>query len=177
MLVTFACAVLGCAYLLSCFWLFATPWTVAHQAPLPMRVLQARILEWVAMSSFRGYSWPRDQTQDSHITGGFFTIWATREPQEYWSGYSIPSPGNLPTPEIKPGSPALQADSLPYLSLKGLNLINISLYPITTKLYFSLSLYYNQRKDPSCNKERFLNSSPNGWHMIFRMFIIRKYIY
>ena len=28
-----------------------TPWTVAHQAPLSMGILQARILEWVAISS------------------------------------------------------------------------------------------------------------------------------
>ena len=34
--------------------LFATPWTVAHQAPLSMGILQARILEWVAMPSSRG---------------------------------------------------------------------------------------------------------------------------
>ena len=33
--------------------------------------------------------------------------------QEYWSGLSFPSPGHLPDPEIEPGSPALQADSLP----------------------------------------------------------------
>ena len=33
--------------------------------------------------------------------------------QEYWSGLPIPSPGDLPNPGIKPGSPALQADSLP----------------------------------------------------------------
>ena len=39
--------------------LFATPWTVAHQAPLSMRILQARILEWVAMHSSRGSSQPR----------------------------------------------------------------------------------------------------------------------
>ena len=32
--------------------------------------------------------------------------------QEYWSGLPFPSPGNLPNPGIKPGSPALQADSL-----------------------------------------------------------------
>ena len=32
--------------------------------------------------------------------------------QEYWSGLPFPSPGDLPTPGIKPGSPALQADSL-----------------------------------------------------------------
>ena len=41
--------------------------------------LQARILEWVVMHSSRGSSQTRDQTQDSHIAGGFFTVWATRE--------------------------------------------------------------------------------------------------
>ena len=38
--------------LLSCFSrvrLFATPWTVAHQASLSVGILQARVLEWVAM--------------------------------------------------------------------------------------------------------------------------------
>ena len=32
--------------------------------------------------------------------------------QKYWSGLPFPSPGDLPDPEIKPRSPALQADSL-----------------------------------------------------------------
>ena len=49
-------------------------------------ILQARILEWVAMPSSRGSSQPRDRTRVSHIAGGFFTSWATREAQEYWSG-------------------------------------------------------------------------------------------
>ena len=31
--------------------------------------------------------------------------------QEYWSGLPFPSPGDLSNPGIKPGSPALQADS------------------------------------------------------------------
>ena len=51
---------------------FATPWAVAHQAPLSM-----------------GFS-----------------------RQEYWSGLPCPPPGDLSNPGIKPGSPALQADSL-----------------------------------------------------------------
>ena len=38
-----------------------------------------QILEWAAMLFSRGLSQPRDQTKVSHITGGFFTIWATRE--------------------------------------------------------------------------------------------------
>ena len=32
--------------------------------------------------------------------------------EEYWSGLSFPSPGDLLNPGIEPGSPALQADSL-----------------------------------------------------------------
>ena len=33
--------------------------------------------------------------------------------QEYWSGLPFPSPGDLPDTGIEPGSPTLQADSLP----------------------------------------------------------------
>ena len=33
--------------------------------------------------------------------------------QEYWSGLSFPSSGDLPDPGIEPRSPTLQADSLP----------------------------------------------------------------
>ena len=48
-------------------------------------ILQARILDWVAFPFSRGSSQPRDQTQVSLIAGRFFTSWATREAQEYWS--------------------------------------------------------------------------------------------
>ena len=61
------------ASLLSQARLFATPWTVARQAPVSM-----------------GFSRP-----------------------EYWSGLLGPPPGDLPNPGIQPGSPALQAGSLP----------------------------------------------------------------
>ena len=43
------------------------------------RILQARILEWVAISFSRGSSQPRYWTQISCIAGRFLTIWATRE--------------------------------------------------------------------------------------------------
>ena len=46
-------------------------------------ILQARILEWVAFPFSRGYFQPMDRTQVSHIEGGFFTAWATREYQGY----------------------------------------------------------------------------------------------
>ena len=48
--------------------------TVDRQAPLSMGILQARILERVAMPSSRRSSQPKDQTQVSYIAGGFFTI-------------------------------------------------------------------------------------------------------
>ena len=44
------------AYLVSCVRFFVTPQTVACQAPLSMGILLARILEWVAMPSARGWS-------------------------------------------------------------------------------------------------------------------------
>ena len=36
-----------------------------------------RILEWVAISFSKAFSWPRDRTQVSCIAGGCFTIWVT----------------------------------------------------------------------------------------------------
>ena len=105
-------------------------------------VSQARILESVAFSFSRGYSWARDQTLISCIGRQILYHWATREAgssmcsvvsdsatlwtvawqaplsmgfsrQEYWSGFPCPPPGDLPNPGIKPRSPTLQVDSLP----------------------------------------------------------------
>ena len=42
-------------------------------------ILQARVLEWVAISFSTGSFQPRDQTQVSCTAGRSFTIWATRE--------------------------------------------------------------------------------------------------
>ena len=50
------------------------PWSSVHE------ILQVRILEWAAMPSSRGSSWPRDQTNISYvfcIAGGFFTTEST----------------------------------------------------------------------------------------------------
>ena len=44
-------------------------------------IFQTRILDWVAISFSRGYSWPRNRTQVSSTAGRCFTIWATREAQ------------------------------------------------------------------------------------------------
>ena len=52
-------------------------------------ILQARILEWIAMHICRGSSWSRDRTQVSCIADGLFTIWATREAYETCNKYQI----------------------------------------------------------------------------------------
>ena len=64
-------------------------------------IFQATILEWVAMPSSTGSSQPRDWTQVSHTAGKFFTNWATREAQEYWSTLSL-GQGTFPTQESNP---------------------------------------------------------------------------
>ena len=56
-------------------------------------ILQARILEWVAMLSSRGSSWPRDRTRVSHIADRFFTVWITREASCPKPSSPLPRPG------------------------------------------------------------------------------------
>ena len=46
-------------------------------------ILQARILEWVAIAFSRVSSQPRDRTQVSCLAGSLFTIWTTREAPKY----------------------------------------------------------------------------------------------
>ena len=50
-------------------------------------ILQARILEWVAIWFSKGSSWAKDWTWVSCVAGGFFTIWAITLPE----GVIIPS--------------------------------------------------------------------------------------
>ena len=60
----------------------ATPWTVARQAPLSLGILQAKILEWVAMLSSRGSSHPGIKPASlasAALAGGFFTVSAAWE--------------------------------------------------------------------------------------------------
>ena len=49
---------------------------------------------------------PRTATHQAPLSMGFSR-------QGYWNGLPFPSPGDLPNPGIKLGSPAVQADSLP----------------------------------------------------------------
>ena len=69
--------------------LCATLWAAACQASLSMGILQARILEWVAMPSSRGSSRSRDQTQVSCIAGRFFTPEPPGKPCCFYTFYQI----------------------------------------------------------------------------------------
>ena len=94
--------------------LFATPWTIARQAPLCMGILQARIMEWIAMPSSRGSSQPRDRTQ---VSPTFLMDSLPSEPpgqpKNTGVGSLSLSPEDLSDPGIELGSPTLQVDSLP----------------------------------------------------------------
>ena len=54
-----------CAYLLSRVWSFATPWTVAHQAPLSIAFPRQEY--WTSISSSKGSSWFRDWSLDGSL--------------------------------------------------------------------------------------------------------------
>ena len=89
------------------------------------RVSHRWVTHWPKMTT---YKCMRESSVTSVIFQPFATLWnvACQAPlsmgfsrQEYWSGLSCPSPGDLTNQEIKPGSPAtpsLQADSLRWSS-------------------------------------------------------------
>ena len=67
-----------CAYSLSRVWLCDLR-DCSPPGSSVQGILQARILEWVAMPSSRRRPQPRDWTQVSRIADRFFTVWTTRE--------------------------------------------------------------------------------------------------
>ena len=64
------------------FWLLS-PMGCSQPGSSGHGILQARILQWLAILFFKGFSQPRDQTWVSCIAGIFFTVWATRN--DPWS--------------------------------------------------------------------------------------------
>ena len=62
-------------------------------------ILQARILEWIAISSFRGSSRPRDRSWVSCIADRFFTAWESLEISSKCSPQG-PADPHYQTPEV-----------------------------------------------------------------------------
>ena len=71
-------------------------------------ILQAGILEWVAIPFSRGSSQPRDWTQVSYIADGFFTVWVTREAVSWGSPKNTLIPQALSTPQEEGGGLMLE---------------------------------------------------------------------
>ena len=87
--------------------------------------------------------------------------------KEYWSGQPFPSPGNLPDPEIKPGSPALQVDSLPS-ELPGKPLITPRLSSKRREIHFTyLLLTFNVNDNITNTTVQLLNQS-----LLFTLYVI-----
>ena len=73
-----------------CDWHVCNPMDCSPPGSSVHGIFQARILEWVAISSSRGSSQPRDRTWVSCIEDRFFTMWPTREAHnETIPGFSI----------------------------------------------------------------------------------------
>ena len=75
-------------------------------------ILQARILEWVAIAFSRGSPQPRDQTGSPALQADSLPAEPQTKPKNTGVGRLSLLQGNLPDPRIKLGSPALQMDSL-----------------------------------------------------------------
>ena len=67
--------------------LFCDPMDYSPPRSSGHRISQARMLEWVALSFFRGSSRPRDQTCVSHIGRQILYHWATREAHQSLQAY------------------------------------------------------------------------------------------
>ena len=92
--------------------LFATPWTVARQAPLSMGILQARI--WSALPCPPPGDLPNPGIKPrSPALQVILYHLSHRGSPRILEQVAIPSPGDLPDPGIELGSPAQQADSSP----------------------------------------------------------------
>ena len=116
---------------LSHVWLFVTPWTIYSPWNSPGQNTGV-----VASLSSRGSS-QLGQIQVSHIAGGFFTSWATREAQDTGVGSLSLLQRIFPTQELELGSHALQADSLP-TELSGKRGLNTHTHTHTHKLWFTV---------------------------------------
>ena len=140
-LVTQSCPTLG------------NPMNCSPLAPVSMGILQARMLEWAAMPSSRGSSQPRDQTQVSCIVGGFFTTWATRKAQEYWSGLPCPSPGDLPDTGIEPGASLYCRWMLYQLKYKGSPIQDHTAASLTCSVNLARVLQTSKTQFPHSEKQ------------------------
>ena len=92
--------------MLSCFshvWLCGTQWTVTCQAPLSMGILEARTLEWDAMLSSRGSSWPGIKPRSPALQADYLSSESPGKPKNFGVGSLSLLQGIFPTQESNQG--------------------------------------------------------------------------
>jgi len=126
---------------LSRVWLCAILWTIAHQASLSLGLSREECWSGLPCPPPGDLPDPGNEPRSPALQADSFPLshqskvkWLRRarlfvtpwtvayqalpsmgfSRQDYWSGLPFPSPGDLLNPGIEPGSPALQADALPY---------------------------------------------------------------
>ena len=140
-------------------------------------ILQARILEWVAIPFSRGSSQPRDQTEVPCTEGWFFTIWATREAHigrkqltNILLIFSGPMEGVIYNPLLP-----LSTETRPGFTI----LPNIGIQELTanfSKFMPQWSLFVISDKiDPSFNDERYYQNFQSQQHCIMQFCILCKF--
>ena len=88
--------------------LFATPWTVAHKAPLSMEFSRQEYWSGLPFPSPGNLPDPgiKPMSRASHaLAGGFFTTEPPGKPQEYWNRQPFPYSGIFLTQGSTPGLP------------------------------------------------------------------------
>ena len=179
---------------LSHVWLFATPWTAAHQASWSTTSSRS-LLKLMSIESVMTYLYI---TAFEHKFTKAFLSWFFNSPlkwfqlivslcvlvtqscptlcdpmdctarqallsmgfsrQGYWSGLPFPSPGDIPSPGIKLGSPALQADAL-------LSELLVSMSHENVSSYILCDLIARKKKDNNLFPELF--KAYSDWRMSF----------
>ena len=166
----------------SCVLLFVTLWTVAHQAPLFLGILQARILEWVAMPSSKGSSLPSTLnpyflrvlycSQIVLVLGGLHRVFVVACKIFNCGIWDL-----VPWPGIKPRPPALETWSLsrwitrevppfriPWAIQKFMQVLKTFLHPITLRIHVRLILLIVKiLLDQKDSLKRVKASSYSGW--------------
>ena len=104
--------------------------------------------------------------------------------QGYWSGVPFPSPGDLPDPGVKPGSPALQTGALPSeppgkpkKKKKKIKYLGINLPKETKELYIENYKTLMKEIKDNINRWRDIPCSWVGRISIVKMIILPNAIY
>ena len=120
-------------------------------------ILQARIVEWIAISFSRRSSPPRDRTQVSRIGGRRFKLWATREADQ--GKNNIQCSSHTPSKNLSPADPG-------ELKLTGLN-FSSKIYPLTKRQKSKQHWENNSTFSSKQNESRYFAETLCTWSRVY----------